>query len=83
VVVSLEDPPAAHPLAVYPALDQIGNPYDLYIWNNTSTGDSLYKNPTSNSRGVDYWLRLGRDYFTTAKPGSRPYAYPHPLRAIN
>ncbi|MFI5017833.1 MAG: hypothetical protein ACHQHK_07805 [Dongiales bacterium] len=83
VVVSLEDPPAAHPLAVYPALDQIGNPYDLYIWNNTSTGDSVYKNPTSNSRGVDYWLRLGRDYFTTAKPGYRPYAYPHPLRAIN
>ena len=83
VVVSLEDPPPAHPLAVYPALDQIGNPDDLYIWNNISTGDSVYKNPTSNSRGIDYWLRLGRDYFTTAKPGYRPYAYPHPLRSTN
>jgi hypothetical protein len=83
VVVSLEDPPPAHPLAVYPALDQIGNPGDLYIWNNISTGDSVYKSPTSNPRGIDYWLRLGRDYFTTAKPGYRPYPYPHPLRAIN
>ena len=79
----LEDPPPSHPLTAYPALDQIGNPDDLYIWNNTSTGDSVYKNPTSNSRGIDYWLTLGRDYFTTAKPGYRPYAYPHPLRAIN
>ncbi len=83
VVVSLEDPSPAHPLAVYPALDQIGNPNDLYIWNNTSSGDSVYENPTSNSPGIDYWLMQGRDYFTTAKPGYRPYPYPHPLRSTN
>ena len=59
VVVSLEDPPPGQPLAAYPALDQIGNPYDLYVWNNISTGDAVYANPTSNSRGIDYWLKAG------------------------
>ena len=83
VVVALENPPAAHPLAGYPALDQIGNPYDLYVWNNISTGDAVYANPTSNSRGIDYWLKAGRDYYTTPKPGYRPYTYPHPLRSTN
>jgi hypothetical protein len=83
VVVPREDPPPAHPLTTYPALDQIGNPYDLYIWNNISSGDSVYKNPTTNPLGIDYWLRLGRDYYTTIKPGYLPYTYPHPLRSIN
>ncbi len=83
VVVSLEDPPPAHPLVTYRALDQIGNPDGLYVWNNISSGDDVYKNPTSNPRGIDYWLRLGRDYSTTAKPGYRPYTYPHPLRSTN
>jgi hypothetical protein len=83
VVVSLEDPPPAQPLGSDPALDQVGNPYDLYVWDNVSSGDDVYENPTSNPRGIDYWLRQGRDYFTTAKPGYRPYPYPHPLRSTN
>ena len=62
---------------------QIGNPDDLYIWNNISSGGSVYKYPTSNPLGIDYWLTLGRDYFTTAKPGYTPYTYPHPLRSTN
>jgi hypothetical protein len=67
-------------LAAYPALDQIGNPDTLYIWDNISSGDNLYVNPTSDPHGISYWLTLGRDYFTTAKPGYRPYIFPHPLR---
>lgn len=81
IVLSLENPPSSHPLGTYPALDQIGNPNDLYVWNNTSSGDNIYLSPTSNARGIDYWLKLNRDYFTTARSGYKPYAYPHPLRA--
>src|SRR5262249_11572055 len=74
VVLSLEDPPASHPLGTYPALDQIGNPNDLYVWNNTnSSGDSIYLNSTSNYRGISYWIKLNRDYFTTARSGYKPY----------
>ena len=58
------------------------NPNDLYIWNNVSSGDNVYKNPMSNPRGIDYWLMQGRDYFLTAKPGYKPYLYPHSLRSI-
>jgi hypothetical protein len=83
IVLYLEDPPPSRPLTAYPALDQIGNPDDLYIWNNISSGGSVYKYPTSNPLGIDYWLTLGRDYFTTAKPGYTPYTYPHPLRSTN
>ena len=81
VVLSLEPPPSSHPLQAYPALDQIGDPNDLYIWGNTSSGVGLYLNPTSDPHGIDYWLKAGRDYFTTAKPGYTPYTYPHPLRS--
>jgi hypothetical protein len=80
VVLSLEPPPSSHPLKSYAALDQIGDPNDLYIWGNTSSGDGLYLNPTSDPHGIGYWLKAGRDYFTTAKPGYSPYTYPHPLR---
>jgi hypothetical protein len=51
VVLSLEPPPSSHPLNTYPALDQIGDPDKLYVWGNTSSGVSLYLDPTSNSRG--------------------------------
>ncbi len=56
----------------YPGTDQIRS---LYIWNNSeTTGGSLNNNCPSS-------IQLNRDYFTTAKPGYSPYAYPHPLRA--
>jgi len=41
----------------------------------------VYKVPTSNYRGIDYWLKQGRDYFLASKSGYTPYTYPHPLRA--
>jgi hypothetical protein len=80
VILLLENPPASQPLTTYPALDQIGDPADFYIWNNTSSGDNVYLNPTSNSLGINYWIQLSRDYYLTAKPGYVPYTYPHPLR---
>jgi hypothetical protein len=83
VVLYLENPPSSQPLKTYPALDQIGDPDDLYIWGNTTSAAQIYLNPTSNSYGIAYWLKLGRDYFATAKPGYKPYSYPHPLRATN
>jgi len=83
VVLYLENPPSSQPLKTYPALDQIGNPDDLYIWGNVASAAQIYLNPTSNPYGINYWLTLGRDYFTTSKPGYKPYSYPHPLRATN
>jgi hypothetical protein len=41
-----------------------------WIWNNNGT----ISNDCSSS------IQLGRDYFTIAKDGYTPYAYPHPLR---
>jgi hypothetical protein len=80
VVLDLEIPPPSQPLTTYPALDQIGNPNDLYIWDNVSSGDNIYLNPTSDPHGVYYWLWENRDYFVVRKPGYTPYTYPHPLR---
>src|SRR4029077_19195393 len=80
VVVYLDTPPTSPPLTTYQALDQIGKPDGLYIWNNVSSGDTVYKNPATVPNGIDYWLQLNRDYFLTAKPGYTPYTYPHPLR---
>jgi hypothetical protein len=81
VALMLENPPKSKPLTTYPALDQIGNPDALYIWDNTSSGEDVYKVPTRDSRGIDYWLQENRDYFLAPKAGYRPYEYPHPLRA--
>jgi hypothetical protein len=81
IILYLEIPRASKPLSSYPALDQIGNPHPLYIWNNISSGDALYKNPTTDPQGIDYWLQEGRDYVMGPKPGYTPYVYPHPLRA--
>jgi hypothetical protein len=80
VVLYLETPPLLKALTAYAALDQIGNPNDLYIWGNVSSGDQVYMNPASVLNGIVYWLQEKRDYFLTAKPGYTPYTYPHPIR---
>ena len=77
----IESPPPRQPLSTYPAPDQIGNPDGLFIWGNASSGDDIYKRPTPDPHGIDYWLRQDRDYWLTAKPGYVPFTYPHPLRA--
>ena len=38
----------------YPALDQIGNPDDLYIWGNTTSAAQIYVEPDFES----LWNRL-------------------------
>jgi len=81
VILDLENPPSSHPLTTYPALDQIGYKNDLYVWSNTSSGDTVYLNATSNWRGINYWIKSGRDYYLSAISGYRPYTYPHPLRS--
>jgi hypothetical protein len=81
VVLYLETPPPSRPLTAYPALDQIGNPDGLYVWGNVSSGGDLYLYPTPDRRGINYWLKEGRDYYRYAKPGYTPYPYPHPLRS--
>ena len=81
VVLTLENPPRSRPLVSYPALDQIGNPGRVYVWDNVP--DDVFVTPTPNSRGIDYWLRQDRDYFLSPKPGYEPYPYPHPLRAVS
>ena len=79
----VERPPPTRPLSTYPALDQIGNPDALFVWDNDSSGDDVYKRPTADPHGIDYWLRENRDYWLSAKPGYTPYTYPHPLRSPN
>jgi hypothetical protein len=81
VILYLENPPSSHPLTSYAALDQIGYKNDLYLWSNTSSGDTVYLNPTSNAKGIDYWIKQGRDYYLNAISGYKPYTYPHPLRS--
>jgi hypothetical protein len=57
----------------YPMVDQIRS---AYFWNNSTNGF-----PGGISNGCTGSLKLGRDFFTTSKPGYVPYTYPHPLRA--
>ena len=52
----------------YPAKDQTRQ---AWIWNNTP---SMIDDSCASS------IQAGRDYFTSAKAGYTPYAYPHPLR---
>lgn len=52
----------------YPAKDQTRQ---AWIWNN---------NPSTIDNTCTSSIQAGRDYFTSAKSGYTPYAYPHPLR---
>ena len=61
----------------YPGQDQIRS---LYIWNNSYQSiDPRFEHGINNECPGS--IQLNRDYFLNAKPGYRPYAYPHPLRA--
>lgn len=57
----------------YSALDQI---HELYIWNNQVKGGHVQ--PIVDINGVGF-IELGRDYFTEALSGYKPYPFPHPL----
>ncbi len=46
-----------------------------YQWNNTKNGSPVTGWDSSNS-----YIKEGRDFFNSAKPGYTPYTYPHPLR---
>ena len=86
VVLYLEIPPSREPLRRNPALDQIGNPDGLYIWDNDASENHVYMNPTktaSTPYPITYWIQQGRDYYLQAKSGYAPYTYPHPLRALH
>lgn len=60
----------------YPGQDQIRS---LYIWGNTSS--TSYPNGIDVAADATNHVKLGRDYFITARPGYTPYTYPHPLRS--
>ena len=60
---------------VYPLSDQIR---DVSIWSNTLTNGSPA--PIFIQAGCQDHIKLGRDYFTTKRPGYMPYPYPHPAR---
>jgi hypothetical protein len=57
-----------HPQAIEP----------IYFWGNTIDGAPATPEPYN---GAEAFIKLGRDYFNTAKPGYVPYTYPHPLRS--
>ena len=61
----------------YPGPDQIRS---AYFWHNTTRGVYAEANGISNTCTDS--IKLGRDYFTTRKPGYRPFIYPHPLRGM-
>jgi len=82
VELMLEDPGQEKPeLTSYPALDQIGNPDGLYIWENLGGTQPLALRACSHtSQPIDYWLQEGRDYHLVAPAGYVPAPYPHPWR---
>jgi hypothetical protein len=81
----LEDPGYSLGTAGCPAVDQIGNPSDLYIWNNTGNWNTYIRlRPMTNpptAHSIDYWIQEQRGYYLTQKFGYAPYTYPHPLRS--
>lgn len=62
----------------------------IYVWGNSGSGASdqsfislnqYTPDDCGNGQRIENYVQAGRDYITgTAKPGYRPYTYPHPLR---
>jgi len=55
----------------------------IYVWGNTKDGTNVTTNLKDDSAVCDYnitnLVKLGRDYFNSARPGYTPLVYPHPL----
>jgi PKD repeat protein len=52
---------------------------ELYIWGNTHNGSAITDVFVTDE--ASSYIKKGREYFMTAKPGYTAYAYPHPLRS--
>lgn len=65
------------PVTAYPTTDQMTSGY---FWNNTA---AAWPNGDPTKRLIDKGTPSnfveGRDYFQYARPGYKPYTYPHPL----
>lgn len=59
----------------YPGLDQIR---ELYIWNNTYKGNEVYAFVQDRGKVRDN-IKENRDFYYTARPGYKPFTYPHPM----
>ncbi|MCK5803326.1 MAG: right-handed parallel beta-helix repeat-containing protein [Lentisphaeria bacterium] len=57
----------------YPIPEQVR---DMWVWDNSLNGKKTPPGVPPRSAGH---IQAGRDFFTKAKPGYTPYAYPHPL----
>jgi len=72
----------------YPVPHQTGQGYPapegVYIWNNNAKlrfGTAHYgQDECGHGYVVTNYIRLGRDYFGSAKSGYAKYTYPHPAR---
>ena len=78
----------------YPMVRQVGQGHDgtkyitdpVYIWNNTGAGADSYSVDMPEDLCGTYadhvsdYIKEGRDYFKSARPGYVKYTYPHPLR---
>jgi hypothetical protein len=80
----------------YPALDQIGRDLDagadaiqpqrlapVYAWNNKYDGAPCPLRCRMMYPKEDDYIREGRDFFNSPKPGYTPLAYPHPVVAAD
>jgi hypothetical protein len=55
----------------------------IYVWGNMQDGTNATTNLKDDSavcnHNITNLVKLGRDYFNSARPGYTPLAYPHPL----
>ena len=79
--------PFGNPVVTRDGVGAILDP--AYVWGNTgsATTDPNYialneyqPDECGNGQLIANYVKAGRDYLTTAKPGYAPYTYPHPIR---